>query len=100
MIYRANKKRLFQKGSFFTANNFFLYFSFAFLPIKNPFIGDCQSVLRPGGPRHRNAAAPGTISLRSIAPAKAAFAATGIFFLLIWIDPQSIIKAKNKEYLP
>jgi hypothetical protein len=36
-----------------------------------------------GRPRHRNAAAPGLISLRSIIPAKAAYAATGIIFSLI-----------------
>jgi len=40
--------------------------------------------LRPGGPHHRNAAAPGAISLRSMAPAKAAFAATVIFFCIIF----------------
>jgi len=37
-------------------------------------------VLRPDGPRSRNAAAPGAISIRSMAPAKAAYAATGNFF--------------------
>ena len=37
-------------------------------------------VFRPDGLRSRNAAAPGAISLRSMAPAKAAYAATGNFF--------------------
>jgi len=39
-----------------------------------------------GWPRRRNAAAPGAISLRSMAPAKAAYAATGNFILngLLW----------------
>jgi hypothetical protein len=51
-----------------------LFFVFLFLlPIA----------LRPGGPRRRNAAAPGAISLRSIAPAKAAYAATGSFSFFI-----------------
>jgi hypothetical protein len=59
--YRMKNSRPSQKGGFF----FFKY------------------ALRPGGPRHRNAAAPGAISLCSMAPAKAAYAATGIFFLLI-----------------
>ena len=52
-------------------------------PFRKPVFSDA---LRPGGPRHRNAAAPGAIPLRSIsasgvtAPAKAAYAVTGIFY--------------------
>jgi len=36
-----------------------------------------------GRPRSRNAAAPGAISLRSMAPAKAAYAATGKLFMMM-----------------
>ena len=40
-------------------------------------------VLRPDGPRHRNATAPGAISLRSMAPAKVAYAVTGILIKIV-----------------
>ena len=63
--------------------------SFTFLLLAWPG-GICNSAaklfrlhrfaLRPRGPRRRNAAEPGVISLRSITPAKAAFAATDIVF--------------------
>ena len=42
--------------------------------------------LRPRGPRRRTAAEPGVISLRSITPAKAAYAATDIVFFLFAIS--------------
>jgi hypothetical protein len=59
------------------------------LGFKNCFCSLCKNTLlsaklifcpQAGRPRRRNAAAPGAISLRSMAPAKAAYAATVIFF--------------------
>ena len=51
-------------------------------------------VLRPDGPRHRNAIASGIISLRSITPAKIAYAVTGNLFLYgtlfsVWLLTES-----------
>ena len=54
----------------------FLIFSSLLTPHPSPFFA-----LRLRGTRRRNAAEPGVISLRSITPAKAAYSATGIFFL-------------------
>jgi len=56
-----------------------------------------------GRPRRRNATAPGTISLRSIhacgvtAPAKVAYAATGIFFCSFPPHENCVRKSRNER---
>jgi hypothetical protein len=49
-------------------------------PDRGGFFPGCPQA---GRPRHRNTAASGLISLRSITPAKAAYAVTGFYFLLL-----------------
>jgi len=61
------------------------------LDFHRPTIDLLYSCPQAGRPRHRNAAAPGLISLRSITPAKAAYAATGIIFSCINQSHNSLI---------
>jgi len=67
---------------------FITFFSGTLIQITNNHFLFLSFALRPGGPRRRNPeySGPGAISLRSIAPAKAAYAATGLFFSSIIIE--------------
>jgi hypothetical protein len=51
--------------------------------VNSLLIPPYSHALRPGGPRRLNAAAPGAISLRSMAPVKAAYEATVTIFFII-----------------